>query len=148
MIGQLKILSPVQRRVLEMLLDGIAPGDVLTLHGGAGSGKTAVLNTLRYEAGGSLVRTAEIRPVVSEEGFLRTLEQALARHQVVIVDDLHIVTGLVERRHYLRTYLLDAALTTILAEATALRKTLIFGMEGTAPWPIALRARIVVELPS
>jgi SpoVK/Ycf46/Vps4 family AAA+-type ATPase len=80
------------------------------------------------------------QPAALEEAFLRMLDRALDSHDTVIVDDLHLVTAVVEGCGYARTYLLDAALTAALAGAAMRKKTLIFGVEDQAPWPIGRRA--------
>jgi SpoVK/Ycf46/Vps4 family AAA+-type ATPase len=80
------------------------------------------------------------QPSALEEAFLQMLDRALASHDTVIVDDLHLVTAVVGSCDYARTYLLDAALTAALADAAIGKKTLIFGVAEEAPWPIARRA--------
>ena len=80
------------------------------------------------------------QPSAIEEAFLQMLDRALASHDTVIVDDLHLVTAVVGSCDYGRAFLLDAALTAALADAAIQRKTLIFGVEDDAPWPIQRRA--------
>lgn len=80
------------------------------------------------------------QPYAIEEAFLDMLDRAVVNHNVVIVDDLHLVTNVVGGFQYPRTYLLDAALTAVLADAAIQRKTLIFGVEDDAPWSIHRRA--------
>src|SRR5262249_27574628 len=61
---------------------------------------------------------------------------------LVFVDDLHLVTNVVEKFYYQRSHLLDAALTAILAEAAVGKKTLVFSVEDEAPFPIQRRASV------
>jgi hypothetical protein len=76
-----------------------------------------------------------------EESFLQTIGDALASDDLILVDDLHLVTSIVNSFDYLRSYMLDAALTAILGEAGARKKKLIFGVnQDDAPWPIQRRA--------
>jgi len=141
------VLSPTQQRAFEGLLGGIHVGDVLLLKARAASGRTTILRKLHEAIGGALRGVRDFmeslsarRPEAIEEAFLQMVEQALAHHTIVIVDDLHLVTQVVEACEYPRTLLLDAALTALMGEAAALHKKLIFGSGEEAPWPLARRA--------
>jgi len=133
------VLTPEQRRSLEALEEALASEGLVTLRGGRGSGKTTVLKYLRASVGGLLVSLRDVfdetggEPV--EETFLQTMEKSLAGHDIVIVDDLHVVTEMVDY-----PLLLDASLTALLGEASVLRKKMVFATEGQAPWPIRRRA--------
>ena len=90
---------------------------------------------------GDFMHTLSARqPDAVEEAFLQMIEQALAHQEIVIVDDLHLVTQVVSACDYPRTLLLDAALTALMGEAVALRKKLVFGSDDEVPWPVARRA--------
>ena len=121
------------------LSKSVAAGEVALLLGRSGSGKSIVLRELQASIGGVLVEVRDLKGAL-EETFLQVIERALAEHDIVIVDDLHLVTGSVNAREYHHSLLLDAALTAILGEASALRKRLVFAMDGEAPWPIRRRA--------
>jgi hypothetical protein len=140
-------LSPARQKAAEALLEGLSVGGVLVLLGGAGTGKTAILRHIHALRGGALVGVREFvesllarGPGAVEEAFLRTVEDAMHAHDLVLVDDLHLVTYIVNRYTYARKYLLEAALTALLAEACALRKTILFTASGELPWPVARRA--------
>ena len=79
-------------------------------------------------------------PAAIEEAFLDMVEQSLAAHDLVIVDDLHLVANTANNYKYPRAHLLDAALTGIMGEAAAWHKKLVFGVEDEAPWPVRRRA--------
>ena len=128
------VLSPAQQRAFHGLRREMEVADVVLLKALPGSGRTTILQRLQEISGGVLLGA-----VAREEAFLQMLEQALARHEVVIVDDLHVVTRIVSG-DYPRALLFDAALTAILGDAAALRKTLVFGTAEDAPWPLARRA--------
>jgi adenylate kinase family enzyme len=137
-------LTPAQEQALQWLLGAIPAADVLVLRGRAGAGKSTILARVHAARGGTLL---SLRPLMRslashqvEDALLRTIERALDTDNLVIVDDLHMITRIVGSRDYARTYLLDAALTSILAEAAAARKKLVFSLDGNAPWPIRRRA--------
>ena len=141
-------LTPVQQTAAEELLAAISAGHVLVLRAGAGMGRTTVLRSLHSSTGGAFAAVRQFmdilasrQPAAIEEAFLQMIEEALASHDLVIVDDLHLVTSVVESCNYARSYMLDAALTAIMGEAGARNKKLVFGVdEGDAPWPVRRRA--------
>jgi ABC-type transport system involved in cytochrome c biogenesis ATPase subunit len=139
--------TPAQEQAFEWLLDAIPIADVLVLRGRAGAGKSTILTRVHAALGGILLglRTfteslASHQPSAIEDALLQVIERALAASDLVIVDDLHMVTKIVRSGGSARTYLLDAALTAILAEAAVARKKLVFSMDGDPPWPIQRRA--------
>src|SRR5271165_2446753 len=124
-------LTPAQQRVADGLLRGIRIGTVLVLRGDAGSGKTTVLEYMHALKGGTRIGMREFmqslenrHAVAIEESFLNMVEVALATHDLVMVDDLHLVTAVVNRWGYPRAHLLDAALTALIGEAGAFGKKL------------------------
>jgi Holliday junction resolvasome RuvABC ATP-dependent DNA helicase subunit len=141
------VLTPVQLTAANCLLEGLAVSGVLVLRGQPGSGKTTILQTVHAAAGGAFLgarqfvesRMARQRAAIGET-FLRMIEEALVNHDLVFIDDLHLVTNIVESRGHSRSLLLNAALTVILGEAGAMRKKLVFGVEGDPPWAIQRRA--------
>jgi ABC-type phosphate/phosphonate transport system ATPase subunit len=140
-------LTPAQQSAAEGLLQGLPAGDVFVLRGPDGRGKTAVLRHVHRRAGGVFLgarlvldKLASRGPSAVEEAFLGMLDRALAAHTLVIVDDLHLFTNIVNARDDQRSFLLDAALTAVLAEASVQRRKLVFGTAEEAPWPIRRRA--------
>lgn len=142
------VLTPVQQGAYNGLLEGISVGGILVLRGEPGSGKTTILEMIHAAKGGALIGVREFLkaltardPGALEEASLRMIEDALYAHDLIMIDDLHLVTNIVQARNYPRTYLLDAALTALLAEARVLKKTLIFATAAGVPWSIDRRAR-------
>jgi transitional endoplasmic reticulum ATPase len=146
MNNQLK-LTPIQQSAADGLLSGLSAGDVFVLQGEPGMGKTAILRYVHAHAGGAFVGVRQFlealmarEPAAIEEAFLEMLDSALARHDMIFVDDLHLVANVVDACDYPRTYLLDAALTAILGEAAAQGKKIVFASATDAPWPVRRRA--------
>jgi transitional endoplasmic reticulum ATPase len=141
------MLTPAQERVAGHLLSGIPAGEVFLLRGNPGAGKTTILQKVHASMGGRFLGMRQFMnaltardPAAIEEAFLGMLESSLASHDLVIVDDLHLITNVVESCDYARSFLLDAALTAILGEAASQRKKLVFALTDDAPWPIRRRA--------
>jgi Holliday junction resolvasome RuvABC ATP-dependent DNA helicase subunit len=131
------LLSPVQEKAVLALLEGIVDRRVLVLYGSPGSGKTTVLRKVHEQCGGAFIAVSGCRGSV-EGAFLRAIEVAIHTYEVILVDDLHLVTGAARRG--MRRYLLDAALTGLLGEAGVLNRTMVFALKGGAPWSIGRRA--------
>src|SRR5579863_1549201 len=117
-------LTPAQYKAAKCLLRGLQAGDVLVLEGAPGMGKTTVLQKVHRQAGGRMLGVRQFLealaargPTAIEEAFLAMLDEAVAGHDIVFVDDLHLVTNIVEGCDYQRAHLLDAALTAVLGEA-------------------------------
>jgi len=147
MIIQETIFTPAQQTVFNRLLEAIPVGSVLALEGEAGSGKTLILGEVHRTCGGALLGMREFvaslqthAPAAIEESFVRMMEQAMADHELVLVDDLHRVMNIVESCNYPRSELFDAALTAVLDHAAALGKRLIFAVQNRVPMPIQQRA--------
>ena len=130
-------LTPAQQRAADGLLSGMAAGGVCVLKGAAGMGKTTVLRWLRSRLGGAFVTARQFMnllkertPTAIEETFMEVLESALKSQDVALVDDLHLVTEVVQGFNYPRTNLINAALSAVLSEAEARDKKVLFSMTG------------------
>ena len=126
-------LTPAQQSAADRLLAALTPGAVLGLRARNGIGKTTVLDYLRTQTGGLLLNMRDFfekltlkRPDAIEEAFIEIIEYAIAAHEVVIVDDLHLITTIVSGFDYPRIGLLDAALEGLAVVAEKHRRTLIF----------------------
>ncbi|HTU44653.1 MAG TPA: ATP-binding protein [Bryobacteraceae bacterium] len=140
-------LTPSQQRAADGLLSGMATGGVCVLEGAAGMGKTTVLRWLRSTLGGAFVTARQFMnllkertPTAIEETFMEVLESALKSQDVALVDDLHLVTEVVQGFNYPRTNLINAALNAVLSEAEARDKKVLFSMTGENE-PAAVRHR-------
>jgi len=139
-------LTPAQQIAARGLLEHIVTGGVLVLRGKPGTGKTTILEAIHEQRGGLLRTAREIignaRPDVFEEAFLRMIYDAIQMQDLVLIDDLQVVTAAVDRQADPGGYLFDASLTAILAEAQAMKTTLVFASRTPAPWSIRRRARV------
>jgi DNA replication protein DnaC len=138
-------LCPAQQVAFERLLRVFSIGNVCVLYGNCGLGRTTVLHRLRAETGGAFLNmkdfTEAIRsqhPTALEETFERLVLEALAQHEVVIVDDLHLLTCVAGgcNHFYPRNGLLNAPLSTIATLAAETGRKVIFGTDGAAPGPV------------
>jgi ABC-type phosphate/phosphonate transport system ATPase subunit len=144
------VLTPVQQEAANSLLQSLAVSPVTVLSGAAGAGKTTILKAVQAMQGGIFLGAQQFMnarqaqgPAAIEEAFFRMIEDAIQSHNLVLVDDLSLVTNAIGGGGHGRVHLLDAALTAILAEARVLGRKLIFAVEEEFPWPIRRRAHIV-----
>ena len=144
------VLTPVQQEAASSLLESLAVSPVAVISGVAGAGKTSILMNLQAVHGGVFLGSQQFMnvrqaqgPAAVEETFFRMIEDAIQSYDLVLVDDLTLVTNAAKGGGDGRVHLLDAALTAILAEARVLGRKLVFAVEREIPWPIRRRAQIV-----
>ena len=141
------VLTPSQQCAFNGVLEGISVNSVVMLRGDTGRGKTTILNQLHAAAGGIVIGVAQFtrrlsdrHPLAIEETFLEVMDAALEGYDLVMVDDLHLITDVTDAYGYRRPNLFDAMLVTILNDAAARRKKMIFAVDDDVPQPIAPRA--------
>src|SRR3984885_5120049 len=141
------ILTPAQQEAAENLRLAIACGNVVVLQGDIGRGKTTVLKHVQADIGGLLLGMREFmqaldarEPFAVEEAWVRLLEASLAEHDLVMLDDMHMIAGVVENYNYPRQNLLNAAITAVLEHATD-NKKFVFAVLEDAPEPVSRRAQ-------
>ena len=111
-------------------------------------GRTTILKNVQAATDATFVDTREFlaqlavrHPLAIEESFLETMRWAMADGDTVIVDDLHLLTNVTNGcGSYPRPGLFDAPAETVMAEAAAAGKKLIFGAETWVPEAIRCRA--------
>jgi transitional endoplasmic reticulum ATPase len=123
-------------------------GDIFVLWAPHGMGRTTMLRAVERELGGVIVdmatyleRLEDADPLALEETLRHVLLEALKKHDVVLVDDLHLLYNVVCCGHfYPKQNLLLAPLEVAAAFARERKKKLVFTMVGRAPEPIHARA--------
>ncbi|MDE3197592.1 MAG: hypothetical protein KGN84_14675 [Acidobacteriota bacterium] len=139
-------LTPSQDRAAAALIEALPSGNVFVLRVNAGLGRTAILRHVHMFVGGAFRGAREFidalmvrRPDAIEQAFVEMIEEALANHETVIFDDLHLLTGGTYDFKYTRR-LLDAALEAILTAAVACGRKIVFGTDQSIP-PAPVRSR-------
>ena len=141
-------LTPAQDRAAKEILHSLRHGNVL-FRADTAMGRTTVLKHVHAETGGAFVSARHFidalmvrRPDAIEQAFVEMLEDVLAAHQTVIVDDLHLVTSITTDFEYHRRMLLDAALEAVLGSARG--RGVVFGTDDSrVPQPVWNRAAVV-----
>ena len=94
------VLTPVQQEAANSLLAHLAVSPVAVLRGVAGAGKTAILKAVQAMRGGVFLGAQQFMnvrqaqgPAAIEEAFFRMIEDAIQSHDLVLVDDLSLVTN-------------------------------------------------------
>src|SRR5579884_3567436 len=144
-------LCPAQQQAYDGLLHGLSIGSIFVLYGGDGRGKTTVLREVHRARGGAFLTMKdyidalrERHPLAMEETLEQMIAQALESDDIVILDDLNLITDVICGCQgfsvYPRARFLDAPLTHLATYAAETRKKLIFGCQKSAPGPIHQRA--------
>ena len=141
-------LAPSQNQVAEEIIRATRARDVVWLQAEYGLGRTTVLRHVAKQTGGRLVGMREFTrsvaahpPQAIEEAFLQMAEEALAQADLVLIDDMHLVTEVTDNFENPRSGLLDAALVALLDESAAIGKHLIFGGGMRIPDGISERGK-------
>jgi ATP-dependent 26S proteasome regulatory subunit len=139
-------LTPSQQRASDELRRLLPLGNVFVLAGSEGVGRTTVLRRLHRELGGAFLNmkdfTTALRqrdPAALEETFEQMVLQALESENLVIVDDLRLLSAVTAHHFYPRFGLLDAPLTTLTGFAADAGKKLVFAAVGEPSRPIKER---------
>jgi AAA+ superfamily predicted ATPase len=110
-----------------------------------GMGKTSVLHELHRRQGGTpvslkdLLDTASGRhPLSLEESFFNVVWEALGRSDLVMLDDLHLLSDVVASGcGYPRNGFLSVPLTVLVRYAQEKKKSLVFTAGGAVPRPLS-----------
>ena len=134
-------LAPAQQEALDSLLYSAQIAPLLVLYGGAGLGKTTVLNALHAQLGGVLLTMKDFvdamrsqHPLAMEETFEQLLMDAFQENDTVLVDDFHlfysVVCGCGPFDLYPRSKFAHAPLMALATYVAAAGKKLVFSSQG------------------
>ena len=149
-------LAPAQQHALDALLLAARPGRLVALVGGPGAGKTTVLRAAHARLGGVMLGAEEIQeavaawphPLAIEDAIHEMLEQALEKHPLVLVDDTHLVSIVVEGCHsYPRGQFINVALTALAAKAERAGRTIVFAGMHVSERVVQLGKRVAIKEP-
>jgi ATP-dependent 26S proteasome regulatory subunit len=144
-------LSPSQQTAADALVRALSATNVLLLKTPTGIGKTSILRHLQARRGGALIETDQVieeimvrNPAAIEEAFFEAIRQRLDSHNLVFIDDLHLISNVVNGHYYPRSGLLAGFLNTLLNHAERHGQTLVFAFRGDyPPHAVAKRAHTV-----
>jgi broad-specificity NMP kinase len=145
--GEPLTLTPAQQSAADCLSAALPAGSVMILRGDAGAGKTTIMDTLRAETGGMLLGMRNFvdmlmlrRPDAIEQSFVEMIEEAMSDHEVILVDDFHLIAAITGHYNYTRAGLLDAVLEGLISTACAQSRKLIFAT-NKEDVPSSIRSR-------
>ncbi len=143
-------LTPAQRVAADGVVSAISRASFVVLRSGPAKGRTTILRAVHAAVGGALAGVTDFlqalvvrQPAAMEEAFHDVIESCLANHDLVIVDDFHLMRNIFERYDYQRQPLLDVILTAVLDKAEATNKRIILGVEHDGAVP-SVDSRAVV----
>ncbi|MFO0889743.1 MAG: ATP-binding protein [Isosphaeraceae bacterium] len=141
-------LSPAQRAAYDQMVASLPMGSLFELRSSTGRGRTTVLKAVHAALGGAMLGVRDFalalekrHPLALEETLLDQIHGALAEHQHVIVDDLHVLTATMGGNcsFYPRSGLLESPMNFLVTYAAETGKTLIVGSDGNVPASVAQR---------
>jgi predicted AAA+ superfamily ATPase len=142
-------LCPSQQRAFDGLLDAQSVGNFFVVRGGTGMGKTTVLREAHRALGGAFLTIKGFvdamrtrHPLAMEETFEQWLLEALTAHDCVILDDLHLLSNVVNNYcgHYPRAGFLEAIGEALVAWTLESGKKLIVGSDSSLPSALGQRS--------
>jgi transitional endoplasmic reticulum ATPase len=140
-------LSPSQQRAVDGLRDSWSDGDVFALWAPPGMGRTTMVQSVHEERGGVVLgmagyldRLTAADPMALEETLHGLLMDALRENDVVMVDDLYLLSDAICCSNYVKRGFLNAPLEVAVAFAREKGRKLLFALRGPASPPIHNRA--------
>jgi ATP-dependent 26S proteasome regulatory subunit len=144
-------LTPSQHNVLTSLLAELPAGHVFVVETSTGLGKTTLLREIQSQQGGLLLSLKDFpevmrarHPLALEEAFGEWVTQALNASELVLVDDLSLLSGVVGGcGAYPRSGMLDIVLAALVEKAITCGNKLVFSNNSWTPQVITNRGKSV-----
>jgi transitional endoplasmic reticulum ATPase len=142
-------LSPTQQQSFDRLLAGWSLGNILSISGNTGMGRTTLLRAAHEKFGGALLSIGDLtdamgsrHPLAIEEAFHQLVHSALSHHQHVFVDDLPLLMNVAGGScgAYPRNGFLDATMESLASQVVADNRKLILTSGGWLPGTLDDRA--------
>lgn len=126
-------LSPSQSETVAMVERMMEEFNLILIRGGKGMGKSTIVRCLHHRHGGGVIGAREIlesadpfHPLQMENAFLNLMVRELARHDLLLVDDLHLFTNLYHGQFYPRSGLQEATFAALAAYVVEAEKCVVF----------------------
>lgn len=141
-------LCPAQESALDSLMRGLPLATIFRVWGGIGRGKTTVLKEAHKKTGGAFLgmqdfveASSQKHPMALEETLYNLVLDALKKHPVVILDDLHLLDLYSAGCHfYPRTGYMNSVLMGLCSYALEADRKLIFSTTSHLAEPAAQRS--------
>lgn len=134
-----KSLYPSQQKTFNGLLQQMPLYSTFVVSGEIGSGKTTIVEAVLEKMGGTLFQFKDFidslrqgHPFAIEEVFEQLMLKALSEHDVVVVDDMHLLCATLQGQFYPRSGLLNIPLQIVSTYAAQSGKKLIFAGQPCA----------------
>lgn len=128
-------LSPAQRRAFDALHAAVSNHGIVELSSIPGLGRTTILKALHEKRGGTFLDARTMveamepaNPLAIEETIYRRLITALAEHEIVVLDDLHLLMHVVAGCHaYPRANLMGVTIAALAEHCAETGTHLVLG---------------------
>jgi ATP-dependent 26S proteasome regulatory subunit len=147
------ILTPAQQRAFDFAIATARAGHAMAIIASSGNGKTTLMRAIMEELGGRRIGAADFQaaasahhPLAIEDALFETIDEALNDNPVVLVDDLDLVTRVVEGCHsYPRGGFVQVALNALSERAATSDRIIIVAASMPTHGIVSFGQRIVVE---
>ncbi|HRW49019.1 MAG: AAA family ATPase [Caldilinea sp.] len=140
-------LSPSQREAVAMIERLLEEQNLIVIRGGRGTGKSTLARYLHEQHGGGVIGIREmleasdtVHPMQVENAFLALMVRELARHDLLIIDDIHLLLLHFHGQFYPRAGLVEGTFATFAAYVFEADKRVVFLADGHLPDALTSRA--------
>ena len=140
-------LSPSQREAVAIIERLLHDQNLIIIRGGRGTGKSTLARYLHEQHGGGVIGIREmleatdtVHPLQVENAFLALMVRELARHDLLFIDDVHLLLLLFHGQFYPRAGLAEGTFATLAAYVLDADKRVVFLVDGHLPAALTSRA--------